>query len=242
MRGAPKQNVRALLEQDAGHPIGRVAAIPAASGELVSLLDLSGDDPTAELVTVAFSVVAATSSSSLFGANMAPNLVHASLSFGTGGANARAWVTLGRGLQLTVPATGLKIGAQRVLDQGGNNPALQVQAWCAYGSRPSNNSPAPYFEQRIIGLNPASSVDVPIPPFAWTVSVVASNAVDFIEPPNDAVIEAIASGAVIAQFGARVYAPFFNIPLPSQAETLRITAPAGASAPLNLSVMYGLAL
>lgn len=238
----PDARPRRLLEANQGRPIGRAISIQPGVGTLVPLLDLNGDDEQGpEVVILNLTAIVAGQSAQAFGSQ--PALVHAKIDFGTGGASQQAWVTIGRGVQLTLLATGLKVGVQRILDvgAGASNPEISCTCSLSYGTRPSNNGPTPYFEQRALAVAAGGSITVPIPPYSSFLSVVTSSATDFLVAPNDGLIEALdAAGLVVAQFPARVYDRLENLPLPAEASQLRATVPATAVGPQSLRFLFGL--
>ncbi len=237
----PSARPRRLLEANQGRPVGRAISIPANVGTLVSLLDLNGDDEQGpEIITVNLAAIVSNQSTQAFGSQ--PALVHAKIDFGTGGASQQAWVTVGRGVQLTLLATGLKIGVQRVLDVGAApNPEIACTCSLSYGTRPSNNGPTPYFEHRALAVAPGGNFTAPIPPYSSFVSLLTSSATDFLEAPNLGTLEALNSaGAVVAQFPARIYGLLENLPLPAEASQLRVTVPAAAAGPQDLRLLFGL--
>lgn len=238
----PSARPRRLLDANQGRPIGRAISIPAGVSAIVSLLDLNGDDEQGpEIITINLAAIIAGQSAQPFGSQ--PALVHAKIDFGTGGASQQAWVTIGRGVQLTLLATGLKIGVQRVPNVGAGpvNPEIACTCSLSYGTRPSDNGPPPYFEHRAPAVAPGTSVIAPIPPYSSFVSVVTSSATDFLVAPNDGLIEALdAAGLVVAQFPARVYDRLENLPLPAEASQLRATVPATAVGAQDLRFLFGL--
>lgn len=218
--------------------IGKSVTIPATTNGVINalmILRASGDDTEPEVYTVslrAYNRNKRTGQDQF--ASVQPR-VDVCLKFGAGGVQQEAFITVGRGCQVTVPGTYCEVSVVRAI-LGPDPGEVIVSAHASYGPRPGLNlGQAPVFE--VDAIAPAGGdVAVNLPPFCWAVSVLAADSTFYGA--------AGAGAAALDQYGTIVASyprqQFSNLQLPAAATRLVITNALGA--PVPVTAIFALAL
>lgn len=192
--------------------IGNALQIPAGNGGPVRIVDVSGADDMPDTVTCSVSVS---------GSVVYP--LTATIEWGVEGGSHEARVSVGRGFQMTVPATALRVSISRELT--GDDPEITVSGSCTYGTRPT--TAAPVLEVPVVVPLGGAAPNVPAPPFSSHVSLVAQDPAQFFGPTHVGFIEVLdRTGTRLAAFPTGP-GPFL---LPSLAAFVRLTNDTAATA------------
>ncbi len=237
-----------LLWGDRPTQMGRGITLPpagAAGSAFATVLDARGNDHLPQLVTAFVAVTP--------GAGAPPNaplFVQLQATWGVGGANQTAFVSARRGTAITVAATGLRLDAQ--------NLALfetNVSAVLAYGARPSRPGDlGPVFEPAPFELGNGTTVDVPIPPFAQSLTLLldrtapppppprltADDTALALDPALSVVLVADAEGSRDVDLGGVFFPDVRDVPLPSGFGLVRVRST--QAGPLICRPLFSLAL
>jgi hypothetical protein len=241
-----------LLWGDRPTQMGRGVTLPpagAAGSAFASVLDARGNDHLPQLVT-AFIAVSPGSGAP----TNAPLFVQLQASWGVGGAIQTALVSARRGTAFTVGASTLRIDAQNLAPFETN-----VSAVLAYGARPARPGDlGPVFEPAPFDLGDGASVDVPIPPFAQSVTLLldrtapppppppppprltADEAALVLDPALSVVLVADAEGGRDVDLGGVFFPDVRDVPLPSGFGLVRVRS--NQAGPLVCRPLFSLAL
>tara|TARA_R100001244_G_scaffold132394_1_gene108850 strand:- start:1957 stop:2862 length:906 start_codon:yes stop_codon:yes gene_type:complete len=159
--------------------IGRT--IQLTGNEVVTLLEVSGPDDAAQLMTVTLDMPAQSGEDPVTSQPLQPpslidpyrlhtDLCRAQVDFGNGGFQSTAFLDFGRGVSFTVPASFVRVSASRA-EQPSFIPNINVGAHIAFGSIGNSRGVQPTLTDLVdVGIGGGSIVVRNIPPFAVAVT------------------------------------------------------------------------
>lgn len=224
-------------------------------GERTRLVEAQGDDSCPETITCNITQLAegtGAASPQITGpggytGTPAIRLI-ASVQWGAGGGSSSAWVSVRRGVVLTLIASSVQIDVMHqgetndLSDAPGSNP-IRVIAGVAYGGSPARSPvTAPVYETLGMAVGAATSATFPIPAYSVFFTLIPHNEAEFLGPANLATVDMLdRTGAIVAQYTPRVHRTLTELPIPGNALQVRVSR-ALAPGLENFTGLFGLCL